>query len=141
MTALLYDGTMFVSPDMAPGTGVVLVPDPATRLAGMVNSMTYYQENGGDADCIVINCEGFLISMYKSFSNQKLMDPYVFRMTNVGGGENKIRLIQRGFATTSTLEQALKSVGEGVVLPDSYSGSMVTLNPILIGLCIQIFKL
>jgi len=106
----------------------------------MVTNQYYYQELGGDVDVVVISAESFLISAFKSFTNQKLLQQFVVRMTNIGG-QDKLRWVCRNLATTFTTEQALRAVGEDIVVSDDYSTSnMATINQQLAPKYIQIFK-
>ena len=115
-------------------------PNPATLLSSMVTNQYYYQELGGDVDVIVINVENFLISMFKSFTNQRLTQQFVARSTLISG-QQKIRWVHRNLATTFTFEQAICAVGEDVVASDDYSTSnMATINQQLAPKYIQIFK-
>jgi hypothetical protein len=108
---LSYTGAEYNTPDHAVGFGTA-ISNPSTFLSGMVSGQLYYQEAvGGDVDVIFVSAEGYLLSLYKSFVNQKLLQSFVVRMTNVGG-ENKLRFIHRNLATTFTFEQAMRSVGE-----------------------------
>ena len=136
-TQLTFTGGEYITPDHTSGFGTAL-SDPAGRLTSMITNQFYFQELGGDIDVIVINVENFLISMFKSFSNQKLMQSFVARSTVING-ETKIRWIHRNLATTFSFEQALRAVGENVQVNDDYS-NMTTINQQLAPLYIQVFK-
>ena len=136
-TQLTFTGQEYITPDHSSGFGTAL-SDPAGRLTSMITNQFYFQELGGDIDVIVINVENFLISMFKSFSNQKLMQSFVARSTLING-ETKIRWIHRNLATTFSFEQALRAVGENVQVNDDYS-NMTTINQQLAPLYIQVFK-
>ena len=137
-----YDGSCFVTPENQTGFGSS-ISSPATRLADMVSGGVYYEEVSatGAEDTLLINCELYLISAYKSFQNQKLLQNFVCRATNIGG-QNKIRWIHRSLSLSLTTEAALKSVGVGgVTVPDDFSGDMTAINQALAHTCfIQIFK-
>ena len=75
-TQLTFTGGEYITPDHTTGFGTAL-SDPAGRLTSMITNQFYFQELGGDIDVIVINVENFLISMFKSFTNQKLMQSFV----------------------------------------------------------------
>ena len=136
-TQLTFTGGEYITPDHTSEFGTAL-SDPAGRLTSMITNQFYFQELGGDIDVIVINVENFLISMFKSFSNQKLMQSFVARSTLING-ETKIRWIHRNLATTFSFEQALRAVGENVQVNDDYS-NMTTINQQLAPLYIQVFK-
>lgn len=135
---LSYTGSEYTTPDHAVGYGTA-ISDPSTFLSNMVTSQLYFQEAGGDVDVIFVSAEGYLISFYKSFTNQKLLQQFCIRMTSVGG-QNKLRFIHRNLATTFTFEQALRSVGVNVVASDDFSGTMVALNQQLAPFWIQVYK-
>ena len=107
----------------------------------MVTNGVYYEEVSatGAEDVLLINCENYLVSLYKSFVNQKLLQNFVFRATSLGG-QNKIRLIHRTLSLSLSLEAALKSIGVNVTVPDDFS-DMTTINTALAHTTfIQIFK-
>jgi len=104
----------------------------------MITGQLYYKENG-DTDVIFLSAENFLLSIYKSFTSQKLLQQFVVRMTSVGG-HNRLRWIHRSLATTFTTEEALRAVGVDVTVSDDFSGIMVAINTALAPLWIQIFK-
>ena len=136
-TQLTFTGGEYITPDHTTGFGTALA-DPAGRLTSMITNQFYFQELGGDIDVIVINVENFLISMFKSFTNQKLMQSFVARSTLING-ETKIRWIHRNLATTFSFEAVLRAVGENVQVNDDYS-NMTTINQQLAPLYIQVFK-
>ena len=135
---LSYTGSEYTTSEHAVGYGTA-ISDPATFLSNMVTSQLYFQEAGGDIDVIFVSAEGYLISFSKSFTNQKLLQQFVVRMTSVGG-QNKLRFIHRNLATTFTFEQALRAVGVNVTVSDDFSGTMVALNQQLAPLWIQVYK-
>ena len=118
-TLNIYDGSGYLTPDLPAGYMVSLA-DPAGTLNDMKQQAIYFREVGGEVDVVLINCEGYLISMYKSLSNQRLMQQFVTRMTNIGG-QNRIRWVHRSLALSMTFEQALKSVGENITIGDDWS--------------------
>ena len=135
---LSYLGTEYTTPDHAVGYGTVF--DPATMLSGMVTGQLYFQEAQGDVDVIFVKGgDKFLLSCFKSFVNQKLLQQFCFSVTHVGG-QDKLRLIHRNLATTFTLEQGLRAVGVNTTVSDDYSGTMASINQQLSPLWIQIFK-
>ena len=134
---LTFTGSEWNSPDHAVGYGTA-IPSPATKLSDMVTNQFYFQEAGGDVDVVFVSAESYLVSLYKSFANQKLMQQFVFRMTSIGG-EDKIRLVHRNLATTFSLEQALRACGLDVVVSDDFSGDMTTINQQLAPIFMQIF--
>ena len=136
-TQLTFTGGEYITPDHSTGFGTSL-SDPAGRLNSMITNQFYFTELGGEIDVIVINVENFLISMFKSFTNQKLMQSFVARSTLING-ETKIRWIHRNLATTFSFEAALRAVGENVQVNDDYS-NMTTINQQLAPLYIQVFK-
>ena len=133
-----FDGSVYLTPDHAAGHGTA-ISAPATKLSTMISSGYYFQQESGDVDVIFVNCEHFLVSLYQSLSNQKLLQMFVFRSTSIGG-QNKIRLIHRNLGITFSLEAALRAVGVAITLSDDYSGAMTSINQILSGQFIQIFK-
>ena len=136
---LSYLGTEYTTPDHSVGYGSA-ISAPATLLSNMVANQLYFQEaSGGDVDVVFVSAEGFLISLYKSFTNQKLLQQFVVRMTNTGG-HNKLRWIHRQLATTFTFEQALRAVGVNATVSDDFSGTTAALNAQLAPLYIQVFK-
>ena len=138
-TQLTYSGGQYISPDMTAGYGVA-ISTPSTLLSNMVTNQYYYQEVGGDVDVVFISAESFLISMFKSFTNQKLMQQFVVRMTSVGG-QNKLRWVHRNLATTFTFEQAMRAVGEDISVSDDWSTSnLASINQQLAPKYIQVYK-
>ena len=136
-TQLTYTGAEYTTPDHTAGYGTA-ISSPSTVLSGMVSGQLYFKENG-DTDVIFVSAEGFFISLYKSFTNQKLLQQFVVRMTSVGG-HNRLRWIHRSLATTFTTEEALRAVGVDVTVSDDFSSTMVAINTSLAPLWIQIFK-
>ena len=136
-TQLTFTGGEFTTPDHTSGYGTSIA-NPATLLSNMVTNQYYFQEAGGDIDVIFVSAESFLISIFKSFVNQKLLQQFVVRMTNVGG-QNKIRWVHRNLATTFTFEQALRACGLDVTVGDDWS-SVTQINQQLAPHYIQIFK-
>ena len=135
---LSYTGSEWTSPDHASGYGTS-ISNPSTFLSDMASNGLYYQEGAGEIDVIFINAEGFLVSLYKSFTNQKLLQSFVITARPVSS-DNKLRFIHRNLATLFTFEQALKSVGVNVTASDDYSGAMTTINQQLVPYYIQVYK-
>ena len=132
-----FTGSQYTTPDHAANYGTSY--DPATMLSSMVTGQLYFQE-GLNIDVIFEKAgDKYLISLYKSFVNQKLLQQMVFSVTNVGG-QDKIRLIHRNLATTFSLEQGLRACGIATTVSDDYSGTMVTINQNLANYWIQIYK-
>ena len=138
-TQLTYTGGEYTTPDHTAGFGTA-IPNPSTLLSSMVTNQYYFQELSGEVDTIIINVENFLISMFKSFTNQKFVQQFVARSTLIGG-QQKIRWVHRNLATTFTFEQALRAVGEDITVTDDYSaGNIATLNQQLAPKYIQVYK-
>ena len=136
-TQLTFTGGDWTSPSHTAGYGTA-IPSPSTVLSGMITGQLYYKENG-DTDVVFVSAENFLLSLYKSFTSQKLLQQFVVRMTSVGG-HNRLRWIHRSLATTFTFEEALRAVGVDITLSDDYSGTMVAINTALAPLWIQCHK-
>jgi hypothetical protein len=136
-TQLTYLGSEYTTPDHTQGYGTAY-GSPSTVLSGMITGQLYYKENG-DTDVVFVSAENFLLSLYKSFTSQKLLQQFVVRMTSVGG-HNRLRWIHRSLATTFTTEEALRAVGVDVTVSDDFSGTMVAINTSLAPLFIQIYK-
>ena len=120
-----FDGSGYLTPDLPAGY-MVAISDPSGTLTDLRNSGIYFREVGGEIDVILTNCENYLISLYKSLSNQRLMQQFVARSTSIGG-QNKIRWCHRSLALSMTFEQALKSVGENITVSDDWS-NLTTIN-------------
>ena len=136
-----YDGSVFVSPEHQVGFGSA-ISTPAARLTNMVTNGIYYEEVSatGAEDVLLVNCENYLVSLYKSFTNQKLLQNFVFRATTIGG-QQKIRLVHRTLSLSLSLGDALKSIGVNITVPDDFSGDMTAINQALAHTTfIQIFK-
>ena len=136
-TQLTFTGGEWTSPSHTAGYGTA-IPSPSTVLSGMITGQLYFKENG-DTDVVFVSAENFLLSLYKSFTSQKLLSQFVVRMTSVGG-HNRLRWIHRSLATTFTTEEALRAVGVDVTVSDDYSGTMVAINTALASLWIQCYK-
>ena len=134
-----FDGSVYLSPDFSAGFGTV-ISAPATVLSNMVANGIYFQEIGGDVDVVLINCEGYLISLYKSLSNQRLMQQFVGRSTNIAS-QNKIRWVHRNLALSMTFEQVMKSIGENITVNDTWAtaADLQAINQQLAPKFIQIF--
>ena len=138
-TQLTYTGGEYTTPDHTAGFGTAIA-NPSTLLSSMVTNQYYFREAGGDIDVIFLSAESFLISLFKSFTNQKLLQQFVVRMTSVGG-QNKLRFVHRNLATTFTFEQALRATGVDITVSDDYSASnMATINQQLAPIYIQVYK-
>ena len=131
-----FNGAFFLLPDHPVGYGTA-ISDPAGTLADMVQNGIYFREIGGEVDVVLINCEGYLISMYKTLSNQRLMQQFVARSTTIGG-QNKIRWVHRSLALSMSTENALKSVGENVTVSDDWS-DLTSINQQLASRYIQVW--
>ena len=136
-TQLTYLGSEYTTPDHTQGYGTA-IPSPSTALSGMITGQLYFKENG-DTDVVFLSAENFPLSIYKSFTSQKLLQQFVVRMTSVGG-HNRLRWIHRSLATTFTTEEALRAVGVDVTVSDDFSGTMVAINTALAPLWIQCYK-
>ena len=136
-TQLPYTGSEYTTPDHTAGYGTAY-GSPSTVLSGMITGQLYYKENG-DTDVVFVNAENFLLSLYKSFTSQKLLSQFVVRMASVGG-HNRLRWIHRSLATTFTTEEALRAVGVDVTVSDDFSGTMVAINTTSAPLWIQVYK-
>ena len=135
-----FDGSVFVTPEHQIGFGSA-ISTPATRLQNMVANGVYYEEVSatGAEDVLLVNCENYLVSLYKSFVNQKLLQNFVCRSTLIGG-QQKIRWVHRSLSLSLSLQAALASVGVNVSVPDDFS-DMVAINQALAHTTfIQVFK-
>ena len=130
-----YDGSLYLTPDHPVGYGTA-ISDPAGTLADLVQNGIYFREVG-EVDVVLINCEGYLISMYKTLSNQRWMQQFVARSTSIGG-QNKIRWVHRSLALSMSTENAIKSVGQNVTVSDDWS-DLTTINQQLAPLFIQVW--
>ena len=135
-----YDGTTYSSPEFNVGFGGA-ISNASSRLDTMRNEGTYYEELtvGGDTDIILICAEGYLISLYRSFQNQRLMQNFVVRETLIGG-QRKLRFVHRNLALSLSFEAALKSCGVNITVPDDFSGNMTAINQALEPIFIQVYK-
>ena len=131
-----FSGNFMLSPEFPQGYGQ-LISQPQAKLSGMIQDGLYYMEAGLDADSIVINVEGYLVSGYKTLSFQKLMAQYVLRMINLGG-QNRIRALHRSLALSVDLQTAFRSVGENVSIPDDFS-NLTALNQAFAPLYVQVW--
>ena len=131
-----HTGEFLLSPDFPAGYGQ-LISNPGSKLTDMINNNLYYMEASLDSDNLLINVEGYILHGFKTLSFQKVMANYVFRMTSIGG-QNKIRAVHRSLSLSLTLEQAFKSVGENVTIPDDFS-DITTLNQALAQLFVQVW--
>ena len=136
MSTNTFDGSLYLTPDHVVGTGTA-ISAPSTTLSNLVTNGIYFQELGGEVDVVLINCEGYLISLYKSLSNQRLMQQFVARMTSIGG-QNRIRWVSRNLALSFSFEMALKSVGENITIGDDWS-NLTAINQQLAAKYIQVW--
>ena len=131
-----HSGAYMLSPDFPAGYGQ-LISNPGTKLTDMKNNNLYYMEASLDSDNLLINVEHMILHGFKTLSFQKVMANYVFRSVNLSG-QNKIRAVHRSLSLSLTLEQAFKSVGENVTIPDDFS-DITTLNQALAQLFVQVW--
>ena len=133
---LTYTGSEYTTPDHAAGYGTT-IPSPATKLSDLVANSLYCVEAGADVDVVFVSGETFLVSCFKSYLLQKLLQQFVMRMTIIGGQE-KLRLVHRNLATTFSLEQALRACGADIVVSDDCSDISI-LNTQLAPIYMQIY--
>ena len=88
---LSYLGTEYTTPDHSSGYGTS-ISTPATFLSNMVTGQLYFQEAAGDVDVVFVSANDYLLSFYKSFTSQKLLQQFVVRSVSLGG-QNKLRFI------------------------------------------------
>ena len=131
-----FSGAYMLSPDHPAGYGQI-ISNPGTKLTLMKNNGMYFMEASLDSDNLLINVESYILHGFKTLSFQKVMASYVFRMTSISG-QNKIRAVHRSLSLSLTLEQAFKSVGENVTIPDDFS-DITTLNTALAQLFVQVW--
>ncbi len=134
---LTYTGSEYTTPDHAAGYGTT-ISSPGSKLSDLVTNSYHFQEAGGDIDVVFVSAESYLVSLYKSMTNMKLMQQFVFRMTSIGS-QDKMRLVHRNLATTFSLEQALRACGADIVVSDDFSGDMTTINQQLAPIYMQIY--
>ena len=132
-----FSGNYFLTPDLPAGYGQT-ISNPASTLSNMVSNGLYYQELPGDQDVILLNVEGYLVSMYETLSNQRLMQQFVARSTSISS-QNKVRWVHRSLALSFSFESALKAIGENVTVSDDWS-SLATINQQLAPLYIQVWS-
>ena len=132
-----FSGNYFLTPDLPAGYGQS-ISNLASTLSNMVSNGLYYQELPGDLDVILLNVEGYLISMYKTLSNQRLMQQFVARSTFISG-QNKVRWVTRSLALSLSFESACKAIGENVTISDDWS-DLTTINQQLAPLYIQVWS-
>ena len=131
-----FSGNYFLTPDLPAGYGQA-ISNPASTLSNMVSNGLYYQELPGDQDVILLNVEGYLVSMYKTLSNQKLMQQFVARSTSISS-QNKVRWVHKSLALSFSFESALKAIGENVTVSDDWS-DLTTINQQLAPLYIAVW--
>ena len=132
-----FSGNYFLTPDLPAGYGQS-ISSPAAILSNLVTHGLYFQEMAGDLDVVLINVEGYLVSMYKTLSNQRLMQQFVARSTFISG-QNKVRWVTRSLALVFSFESALKAIGENVTISDDWS-DLTTINQQLAPLYIQVWS-
>ena len=132
----VFDGSVFLSPDLPAGYGTT-ISAPGTQLSDMIAGGIYFREIGNESDVVLLNVEGYFVSMYKSLSNQRLMQQFAARMTSIGI-QNKIRWVHRSLALSLSFEAALKSVGENVTVSDDWS-NLTQINQQLAGRYIAVW--
>ena len=113
-----WTGSGYITPELPAGY-MVAINDPQATLTEMRNGGIYFRELGGESDVLLIQCENFLISMYKSLSNQRLLQSFVCRSTSINGS-TVIRWVHRQLALSMSFQQAMRSVGENIIVNDSY---------------------
>ena len=131
-----FSGNYFLTPDLPVGYGQA-ISNPASTLSNMVSNGLYYQEIANQ-DVILLNVEGYLISMYKTLSNQRLMQQFVARSTFISS-QNKTRWIHRSLALSFSFESACKAIGENVTISDDWS-NLTAINQQLAPLYIQVWS-
>ena len=126
----------FITPDHPAGYGS-LISGPGAQLADMVANGIYFSEIGDDV--VLVNAgDTKLISLYKTLSNQRLMNSFVFRCSNISG-QIKVRLVHRSLALSMPLEAALKSVGQNITVSDDWS-NLTQINQQLAPLFLQVWS-
>ena len=132
-----FSGNFYITPEHPAGYGSIL-SSPAVELADMVANGIYYRELG-DSDVVLVNAgDTKLISMYKTLSNQRLMNSFVFRCSNISG-QTKVRLVHRSLALSMPLEAALKSTGQNITISDDWS-NLTQINQQLAGNFLQVWS-
>lgn len=131
-----FSGNYFVTPDLPVNMGI-LIPNPGQILSTMVANSIYFQEHG-DNDVILINAEGYLISVYRSLAGQKLLMAFVARQTLLAG-QQKVRWIHRSLSLSLPFSEALKSIGIPATIPDDWS-NLTAINIALAPYHIQVFS-
>ncbi len=113
-----FSGNYFLTPDLPVGYGQA-ISNPASTLTNMVSNGLYYQEIANQ-DVVLINVEGYLVSLYKTLSNQRLMQQFVTRSTFISG-QNRVRWVHRSLSLSFSFESACKAIGENVTVSDDWS--------------------
>jgi hypothetical protein len=138
-----YDGSLYLGPQMASGFGTLISADMPGTLATMVAAGTYFREisPGQDVDTVLVTAgDKYLISMYRSYLNQRLMQSFVFRSTTIGG-ELKIRAVHRQLAVSMSLQEAYRSCGASIDISDAWpAGTPVVQNQQLAAVFTQIYR-
>ena len=90
-----FSGNFYITPDHPAGYGS-MISAPGTQLADMVANGIYFREIGDDV--VLVNAgDTKLISMYKTLSNQRLMQQFVARCSTISG-QIKVRWVHRSLA-------------------------------------------
>ena len=131
-----FSGNYFITPDVPVNFGI-LINNPSQILSDMVAGGIYFQEHG-DNDTIFISAEKYLISIYKSLANQKLMMNFTARMTEISS-QQKIRWVHRSLALSMDFTNALKSIGLPATIPDDWS-NLTAINQALAPYYIQVHQ-
>ena len=133
-----FSGNYFLTPDLPAGYGQS-ISNPAAILNNLISNGLYFQEMAGsDLDVVLLNVEGYLVSMYKTLSNQRLMQQFVARSTSISS-QNKVRWVHRSLALSFSFESALKAIGENVTISDDWS-NLTAINQQLAPLYIQVWS-
>ena len=131
-----FSGNFYITPDHPAGYGS-MISAPGTQLADMVANGIYFREIGDDV--VLVNAgDTKLISLYKTLSNQRLMNSFVFRCSTISG-QIKVRLVHRSLALSMPLEAALKSVGQNITVSDDWS-NLTQINQQLAPLFLQVWS-
>ena len=131
-----FSGNYAVTPDILVNMGI-LIPNASATLSTMVANGIYFQEFG-DNDIILISAEKYLISVYKSLANPKLMMNFTARMTEINS-QQKVRWVHRSLALSMDFTNALKSIGLPATIPDDWS-NLTAINQALAPYYIQVLS-
>jgi hypothetical protein len=138
-----FDGSCYLGPKMAAGFGTLISADMPGTLATMIANGTYYREisPGQDVDTVLVTAgDKYLLSFFRSYLSQRLMQSFVFRSTTIGG-QLKIRAVHRQLAVSMTLQEAYRSCGASIDVSDDWSAAIPTVqNQQLAGVFAQIYR-